>query len=221
MNLRFLINEYQNCPIDQKKIISFDSWDDIPQELSIDDLYTTQTQRYRDFGLIDHILMEISPKSATLLGLWIMGCFKQKKYKEYSMVLLHEKSDTKSIHLILKENNNIKTTLSEFVWIPELIDNFEQPNYFGEKPHARLTNNEEFYTKENYATRDRLEIHCGLGSACALAEFFLNFGHTVSDNTNYEYLKEIYSSDFLDVNSCEMRVHKIDAVKRNIFIEDI
>jgi hypothetical protein len=67
----------------------------------------------------------------------------------------------------------------------------------------------EIYNSENYNQRDLLEGFGNLSAACALAEFFLNFGHKLSKDTNYDYLKEAWSSDFLNTNSCEVRVHKM------------
>lgn len=219
MDIRFIVNDFQNCPSDKKKYISFEEWDVLPQDLIISDLTTTHTSRYRDFGLIDHILLEISSKSATFLGLWILGCHYQKRYDQYNLKITNKESDVKIISLMLKDFSNIKVQMQNFEWTPECIDDFEEPFYFNEKPNIKFTTTEDQYTVQSHNNRDCLEIISGLGGACALAEFFLNFGHSISSNTNYEYLKEIYSSDFLGRNSCEMRVHKIDAKKYSIFEE--
>jgi len=218
MNFKFLINEYQNVNPDNGKLIKFDDWDEIPQNIMMSDIRTMNTQRYRDFGIIDHIQLELSNNASTILGLWILGCHYQKKYTHYTLDLTHKNSDVKKIKIKIKKEPILNTTLDSFKWFPERIDAFEQPLYTNKKPHMKLTSDtEELYNNENYQQRDVLEGFGNLNAACALAEFFLNFGHNLSQNTNYEYLKEIFSNDFLNTSSCEVRVHKIDAEKFNVF----
>lgn len=118
----------------------------------------------------------------------------------------------------IEKEPTLNVNLDCFKWFPERIDDFEQPSYTDIKPHMKLSSStEEIYNTDNYNQRDLLEGFGNLNAACALAEFFLNFGHKLSKNTNYDYLKEIFSSDFLNSNSCEARVNKIDAPRVNIF----
>ncbi len=218
MNINFLINEYQNIDPDEGINITFEEWDEIPQNIVIKDMFTKNTQRYRDFGLIDHIQLEMSESSSTLLGLWILGCYYQKKYSNYTIQLTHKNSDVKTIKINIEKEPVLNVGLDSFKWYPERIDDFEQPLYAGIKPHMKLSSGTgEMFSSKNYNQRDLLEGFGNLSAACALAEFFLNFGHNLSKETNYDYLKEAWSSDFLNTNSCEVRVHKIDAPKLNIF----
>jgi hypothetical protein len=218
MNIKFLINEYQNIEPDEGINITFEEWDEIPQNIVIKDIFTINTQRYRDFGLIDHIQIEMSESSSTLLGLWILGCYYQKKHSHYTIQLTHKNSDVKTIKMNIESDPTLNISLDSFNWFPERIDDFEQPTYTNIKPYMKLSSStKEIYNSENYDQRDLLIGFGNLSAACILAEFFLNFGHNLSKDTNYEYLKEIYSSDFLNNNSCEVRVHKIDAPKFNVF----
>lgn len=218
MNIKFLINEYQNIDADDGKLITFDEWDEIPQNIVINDIRTINTQRYRDFGLIDHIQLELSENSSTLLGLWILGCYYQKKHSHYTIQLTHKSSDVKTIKMNIAKEPTLNVSLDSLKWFPERIDDIEQPSYTNIKPYMKLSSSEkEMFNTENYSQRDLLEGFGNLSAACALAEFFLNFGHKLSENTNYDYLKEIWSRDYLNSNSCEVRVHKIDAPKFNIF----
>lgn len=213
MNLRFLSKKISQSEEDEKVVLDFSTWSEIPQFISVKDLKITHRQMNRSFGLIDNLIIEISNDTSILLGLWILGCYSQSLHSHYFLEIKDKDSDIAKIKLVIDSQHGPIISLSRFKWYPSEIEQFvrDKAFYLGSKPNM-------FVTKEPSSEGSiSLQGFGSIGGACFAAEFFLNFGSKCSNHVNYEYLKEQWSADLLGRDSCEVRIQKLDAEKINLF----
>lgn len=201
-----------------------DSFPEIPQSLTTNQIIIHLRQRFVSNGLIDNLIVYLSKENSIVFGLWILGCYFQHNYELYTLKLTNENSAIKEIWIDFRgdrffnvsnqeyfsNNQNPQVNLDKFCWTADSVENFDLNSfYFNQKISFYVTNSvEEYFNMEQFYERDILIGFGNIGGGLLGAEFFLNFGLTKS-NVNYEYIKYECGLNLADENSCEIRAELI------------
>lgn len=193
---------------------------EVPKSLTTNQIIIDLRQRFVSYGLIDNLIVHLSKGNSIAFGLWILGCYFQKKYERYTLKITNDNSAIKEIWIDFRGNKffdvnnqkyfsinqNPQVTLDKFCWTADSVEHFDHNSfYFNQKISLYVTNSvEEYLNMEQFYERDILLGFGSIGGGLLAAEFFLNFGLTKS-NVNYEYIKYEFALSRADENSCEIR----------------
>lgn len=212
MNIQSIAKEIQESTIGEERKFEFSAFDQIPNEDELIGFCADSRQRYLSNGIIDNLIIEITPETSAKLGLFILLAQAQRTSETYTLNILDQDSDVRQIEIYIEERCPVNFELTSFSWVPQLVDEFtaDPQLYFGHKPHLVLTNeSNEWQSAEALTGRDILMGFGSTGGALVVAEFFLNFSLS-SSNVNYDYMKYEYAPSILDETSCEVRVQRAE-----------
>lgn len=221
------VSEIKEIDFGTKIIFDSNSFPDIPEFITTNDVFIELRRRFVSNGLTDNLIIHLSKVDSISFGLWILGSYFQKTHKKYTLKLSNEKSVIKEVWIDFRgdkfieaesdtqffvNDQNIQVTLNKFVWtadsVEDLVDNCAF--YFDQKISLYVTNDiEEYFNMERFYERDVLIGFGEVGAGCLAAEFFLNLGLEKSD-VNYDYIKyEFRVPSLADESSCEIRAEII------------